>query len=96
MAAPLERHPDRINARLDESRAAKLEFLQRATGLPVSDIVKRGIDLFYEEVQKGARRHPFEVMSETGFIGGAEGPADLSERYKEELREILAAKHGDR
>lgn len=40
-------------------------------------------------------RHPFEILTETGFIGSGSGPADLSMRYEEELRELLAAKHGD-
>lgn len=85
----------RVNARLDESHAAKLEYLKRTTRLGVSDIVKRGIDLLYEDVRKEAR-DPFEILTETGFIGSGEGPSDLSERYKEELRELLDAKHGDR
>ena len=35
----------RINARLDEPRARKLEFLKRATLAGVSEIVKQSIDL---------------------------------------------------
>ena len=31
-------------------------------------------------------RHPFEILTETGFIGSGSGPDDLSMRYKEELR----------
>lgn len=85
----------RINARLDERHSAKLEYLKRTTRMGVSDIVKRGIDLVYEDIQKETR-DPFEVLSQTGFIGSAEGPSDLSGRYKEELRKLLAAKHGDR
>lgn len=88
-------HLGRINARLDERHSAKLEYLKRTTRMGVSDIVKRGIDLVYEDVKKETR-DPFEVLTETGFIGSAEGPSDLSGRYKDELRELLAAKHGDR
>jgi hypothetical protein len=87
--------PDRVNARLDEAHAAKLEFLKRATGLAVSDIVKRGIDLAYEEARR-TTRSPLDVLTDAGFVGSGEGPADLSEHYKEELAEVLAAKHGDR
>jgi len=85
----------RVNARLDEDRAAKVEYLKRATGLAVSDIVKRGIDLAYEEARRPTRSS-LEILTATGFIGSGEGAADLSERYKEELGELLAAKHGDR
>jgi len=95
MTTTFERRPGRINARLDEGHSAKLDYLQRATRLGVSDIVKRGIDLLYEEVRKETG-DPFEILTATGFIGSGEGPADLSARYKEEFRELLAAKHGDR
>jgi hypothetical protein len=39
-----------------------------------------------------ASSHPFEILSATGFIGSGRGPGDLSIRYKEELRKILAEK----
>ncbi len=77
-------HAARVNARLDEDRAAKLDYLKRTTGLAVSDIVKRGIDLAYEEARRPTRS-PLEILTATGFIGSGEGPADLSDRYKEEL-----------
>lgn len=93
--ATLDQRPSRINARLDKGRAEKLQYLKRATHLGVSDLVKRGIDLLYEDVRK-TTRDPYEVLTETGFVGGGEGPADLSARYKDDLRAILAAKHGDR
>jgi len=95
MTTTTDQNPSRINARLDERHSAKLEYLKRTTRMGVSDIVKRGIDLLYEDVQKETR-DPFEVLAETGFIGSAEGPSDLSARYKEELPGLLAAKHGDR
>lgn len=95
MTTTTDRPSSRINARLDERRSAKLEYLKRTTHLGVSDIVKRGIDLVYEDVQRETR-DPFEILTETGFIGSAEGPIDLSGRYKDELHELLAAKHGDR
>lgn len=87
--------PTRINARLDESRSGKLEFLRRATGLSVSEIVKRGIDALYDEQRRG-NVDAARIFERTGFIGSGAGPGDLSERYKEELAEILAAKHGPR
>lgn len=73
----------------------KLEYLKRATRLGVSDIVKRGIDLVYEDVRKEAR-DPVQVLTESGFIGSGEGPVELSERYKKELLDLLATKHGNR
>jgi hypothetical protein len=95
MTAQPRSHPSRINARLDRARSAKLESLRRTTRLSVSDVVRRGIDLVYEEVE-GNRRNPLDILIECGFVGSGTGRPDLSERYKEELAEILAAKHGDR
>ena len=85
----------RINARLDASRSQKLEFLSRATHLSTSEIVKQAIDLYYEQVRSG-RPRPAEVLAASGFIGCGEAPPDLSDRYKEEVRKIVAAKHGHR
>lgn len=92
MAATSRTRSTRINARLDEERSMKLAYVKRATRMGVSDIVKKGIDLVYEGVHE-ERRDPFEVLSETGFIGSGEGPSDLSERHDEELKEVLAEKH---
>lgn len=95
MTTVADRRSSRINARLDARQATKLEYLKRTTHLGVSDLVKRGIDLLYDTVCKETR-DPLRLLTESGFIGSGEGPSDLSERYKEELGEILATKHGDR
>ena len=78
----------RINARLDESRSRKLEFLSRATDLSTSDIVKQAIDVYYDQV-RGQRPRPAEVLSNSGFIGCGEASSDLSERYKETVRDFV-------
>lgn len=86
---------DRISTRLDETRAQKLEYLREATHLGISEIVKQGIDLMYEEARK-RRPDSFAVMRDSGFIGAWEGEPDLSTRYKDELTASLGSKHGDR
>jgi hypothetical protein len=96
MTTHLARHPSRVNARLDQDRSTKLDVLRRTTGLSASDLVKRGIDLVYDEEMQGARSNPLKMLIECGFVGSGIGPPDLSERYKEELATVLAAKHGDR
>lgn len=95
MAIPDDKPRKRINARLDERRSAKLESLLRSGDMGVSDVVKRGIDLVYEEKRRRAG-NAWEVLSKSGFIGAGSGPEDLSERYKEALTESLESKHGDR
>ena len=84
MTAPSKPRPTRASSRLDESRAAKLEYLKRTTGLSASELVRRGIDLLYEEARRGPRS-ALAVLTATGFVGSGEGPADLSVRTKEYL-----------
>jgi len=85
----------RINARLDDTHSQKLEYLKRATNAGVSEVVKEAIDVYYERV-KSTRPRAAEIFTESGFVGIAEGPEDLSTRYKEVLTEDLETKHGDR
>ena len=70
----------RIYARLDDSRSQKLDFLSRVTHLSTSEIVKRAIDLYYDQV-KSARPRPAEALSASGFIGCGEAAPDLSDCY---------------
>ena len=85
----------RINARLDDSHSQKLEFLIRVTSLGISDVLKRAIDVYYDQVY-ATRPQAAEILGRSGFIGCAEAEPDLSERYKEDLQELLAAKHDHR
>ena len=85
----------RISARLDEKQSERLEFLQRETQESVSEVVKRAIDRYYEEVSQG-RSRAAEIFAATGFIGSGEGPGDLSTEYKRYLQKGWSQKHGDR
>jgi hypothetical protein len=92
---PHAKTSSRINARLDEEHVAKVEYLKRTTGLSTSDLVKRGLDRLYEET-RATRRSALEGLRDSGFIASGSGPTDLSERYKDEYADSLAAKYGDR
>ena len=81
-----------VTARLDESRAGKLEDLKRSTGLSVSEIVGRGIDGLYDQLQRGGA-DALEILERTRFIGSSEGPGELSERNEEALTEALERQH---
>ncbi|GAB6039806.1 hypothetical protein [Endothiovibrio diazotrophicus] len=85
----------RINARLDDEHADKLTYLLDTGHGKVTDVVKRGIDLYYDEVRRregaGVRR-----LLESDFVGCAEGDEALSSRYKDELSGQLGDKHGHR
>jgi hypothetical protein len=85
----------RINARLDEERARKLRYLERATGESVTGVVRSAIDAYYREVED-RQTGSVARFEEVGFIGCAEGDPDLSGRHDKILAEDLEAKHGDR
>lgn len=85
----------RISARLDEDRSHKLEYLTRATHEGTSEVVKRAIDAYYEQV-KVARLPAADVFRRTGFVGCGEAEPELSEHYKDELDKGLEAKHDSR
>ena len=85
----------RINARLDENLAYKLDYLTHAESLNVSDVVKESISRYYAEV-RAPQAAAQEILGRNGFIGCADGDADLSVNYKPLLAETLQAKHGDR
>ncbi len=85
----------RINARLDEESARKLEYLKEATHAQVTDVVKDAIDLYYQRVrqaQDSARSRLFD----SGFVGCGTAEPGLSQTYKDDLSQALEAKHGHR
>ncbi len=83
----------RICARLDEEQSKRLEFLRRETQASVSEVIKRSIDRYYEEVAQG-HSLAAEIFESTGFIGSGEGPGDLSTEYKRYLEEGWSSKQG--
>ncbi len=96
LAAATDRHTlrmttaARLNARLDAAVAKKLEYLKKRTRQSTTDVVRRSIELYYDSVAKNDEA--LELLEQSGFIGCAEGPRDLSKRYKAELMRILAEK----
>ena len=86
----------RINARLDDSRSQKLEYLVNATNQGTSEIVKRAIDVYYERVKMSDRSAPAEILASVGFVGCGEASPELAARYKDELTDLLMAKDDPR
>ena len=83
----------RINARLDEDTGKKMEYLRQQSGKSQTDIIKNAIDLYYESRRSKARAK-ITTLLESDFIGCANGPADLSDDYKNDLTRALEDKHG--
>jgi predicted DNA-binding protein len=73
----------RLNARIDDELDRKLGRLRRLTQKSTTEIIKTAIERYYEDVFK--QRRAYDVLAEVGFIGGHDGPSDLSLRVKEEL-----------
>jgi len=82
----------RLNARLEPELERKLAYLRQRTGLATSAVVRASIERFYEAMRTGGQQAR-SILEESGFIASGSGPADLSERYKEELNESLSKKH---
>lgn len=81
----------RINARLDEHSEKALQYLKQQTGLSVTEIVKHSFELYVQELESTASNHNRQLLED--LAGIANGPADLSERYKEYLSGSLNEKH---
>jgi len=85
----------RLNARLPEELARKLEALERATGQSTSNVVRLALESYFNEVC-GPGRTAREAIHLSGLVGCGEAEADLSTSYKARLGEGLGRKHGDR
>jgi Arc/MetJ-type ribon-helix-helix transcriptional regulator len=82
----------RLNVRLPEELARKLEALERATGQSTSDIVRTALERYFAEICR-AGRSSREAIHLSGLVGCGETKGDLSTTYKSRLREDLRGKH---
>ena len=74
----------RINARLDEELAQKLDQLGKLTGKSATEIIKAALEAYC--ARSSLDEHgAMTVLRASGFIGCASGDPDLSTRYKEQL-----------
>ena len=80
---------DRINARLGEDLARKLDYLAERTQQSASDVLRESIAAYYREIEESAARAA-DLLDE--FVGCVDGPRDLSSKYKEELDRSLTGK----
>lgn len=81
----------RINARLPEEVARKLEYLERRMGLSTTEAVLASIECLYATVTDETAS-PAAVLEKVGFLGCGEGPEDLSGSYKTLLTASLGSK----
>jgi hypothetical protein len=82
---------NRINARLDNELARRVDLVRKRKGRSLSQIVQESLTRYCDlELAKGGE--PLTVLKLAGFIGCADGPADLSSDYKRQLTGSLRRK----
>lgn len=83
----------RVNARLDDSYEDKFAYLQQATHLCVSDIVRESVDRYYEAVKAEQARRARSLDALVGMVDDDDAPLDLSTNAKQYVGEAIEAKH---
>lgn len=78
----------RLNMRLPEELARKVEALERATGQSTSDVVRAALKHYFTEIC-GPGRSAHEAIHLSGLIGCGEAETELSETYKSRLWERI-------
>ena len=79
--------------RLDDEAEAALLKIREATGLPISEALKRGLRSLQKQINEEPTRTPFEIYEALGPIPGGSAIAPAS-NYRKALREELRRKHG--
>lgn len=83
---------NRINARLEQEYMDKLEVLKSQQHSSITHVLKCAIDEYYaSHVLVSSKQR--EALLASGFIGCADGAADLSESYKDHLTSSFGDKH---
>ncbi len=80
----------RINARIDDQLASRVEAVQRRTGLSVTDLVRRGLTQVCDAVEE--RDDALAIFTRHGFVGCGDGVEDGASRVKERVRARLTDK----
>jgi hypothetical protein len=88
---PAESDELRINARLTGEDARHFRELQRREDLSASDLLRDALREYHAARIK-PRTDAAKLLAASGFLGGGDGPADLSTRYKSYLTDALEDK----
>jgi hypothetical protein len=83
--------PTRVNARLPPELARKAAYLGRRLQLSTTEVIHRAIERYYDDVSAEAGG-PGEILARAGFVACADGPAELSRTYKDDLTRSLEKK----
>ncbi|HSF14329.1 MAG TPA: ribbon-helix-helix protein, CopG family [Vicinamibacteria bacterium] len=78
--------------RLDDETEQTLEEIRQATGLSISEVLKRGIAAFREELARHASQSPFDVYQRLDLGPGGYAIASSTD-VRGGVREALRKKH---
>lgn len=81
----------RINARLTGEDARRFAELQKRAGLSASDLLREALRE-YHAARARPRADAAGLLARSGFIGGFDGPEDLSSRCKDYLSDAIEQK----
>lgn len=81
----------RINARLDDDLARRVELVRKRKRRTVSQIVQESLARYCDQ-ELGEGERPLTILRAAGFVGCADGPVSLSSDYKQELARLLRRK----
>ncbi len=79
--------------RLDQETEQALEEVRAATGLPISEALKRGLSVLREQVREEATRTPYDVYAELDLGPGGYAIRPASDTLAG-VRQALKAKLG--
>jgi len=85
------RSANRINARLDDDLARRVDLVRKRKRRSVSQIVQESLARYCDE-ELGGGCEALAILKAAGFVGCADGPANLSSDYKQELTRSLRRK----
>ena len=85
------RAANRINARLDDDLAHRVNLVRKRKRRTTSQIVQESLARYCDQ-ELGEGGEPLAIFRSAGFVGCADGPADLSSDYKRELTRSLRRK----
>jgi hypothetical protein len=77
--------------RLDEEAEAALAEVRAATGLPISEALKRGLRSLRDQVRESATRRPYDIYRDLDLGDGGDA-AGSSNEVKRTVRSILKKK----
>jgi hypothetical protein len=78
--------------RLDEEAERALREIRQATGLPMSEALKRGLRVLRNQVRRRSSRLPYAIYAELDLGPGGYAAAPSTE-VKSAVRGILKKKH---